>query len=138
MNEWIGYGPSASSQYGGFRRKNSASLDLWEKGMRPGAKPAYDEWTPIGPRDLAMDAIIFGLRMNEGISLVDVAWRFGVEEGELGEIRRFFAELEDAGMLKSEAVASRLTTEGRMRCDAVAVEMPESRQSDSDRLPQAG
>ena len=139
MNEWIGYGPSASSQYGGFRRKNSASLDLWEKGMRPGAQPAYDEWTPIGFRDLAMDAIIFGLRMNEGISLVDLARRFGVGEGELSEIRRFFAELEDAGMLKSEGGASRLTTEGRMRCDAVAVEMPELQPVRTEKgLPQAG
>ena len=77
--------------------------------------------------------------MNEGISLVDVARRFGVGEGELGEIRRFFAELEDAGMLKSEAGASRLTTEGRMRCDAVAVEMPELQpvRTETD-LPQAG
>ena len=39
MNEWIGYGPSACSQYQGVRRKNIANLEEWEAGLQPEALP---------------------------------------------------------------------------------------------------
>ena len=125
MNEWIGYGPNAASQYSGVRRKNSASLERWSTDMANGEVPAYEEYIEICDRDLAGDAILFGLRMNEGVNLEDLTARFHLSYGCLDAIRSFFGKLRAEGLMKEVEGFSILTQEGRMRCDAIASEIPD-------------
>lgn len=125
MNEWIGYGPGASSQYRNVRRKNSANLEKWSRSMVSGEKPVYDEYLKVGGNDLAGDAILFGLRMNEGVNLNDLAVRFDLATGCLTSVRSFFRELAGEGLMLEVDGCSILTQEGRMRCDAIASEIPE-------------
>jgi len=125
MHEWIGYGPGASTQYKGVRRKNSANLEKWSTDMTNEGDPAYEECFEVGDRDLAGDAILFGLRMNEGVNLKDLAVRFNLSSGCLSSVRSFFGKLRAEGLLKEVAGFSILTQDGRMRCDAIASEIPE-------------
>ena len=125
MNEWIGYGPYASTQYLGVRRKNSANLEKWATGMAQGNSPAYDEYSAVGNRDLVWDAILFGLRMNEGVNLYDLAVRFDLPPGCFESVRSFFGKLQVEGLMQEVDGFSILTQDGRMRCDAIASEIPE-------------
>jgi oxygen-independent coproporphyrinogen III oxidase len=125
MNEWIGYGPYASTQHLGVRRKNSANLEKWSTGMAQGNSPVYDEHSVVGKRDLVEDSILFGLRMNDGVNLDELAQRFDVPSEWFGSVRAFFGKLTEEGLMRDMEGFSVLTPTGRMRCDAIAAEMPE-------------
>ena len=131
MNEWIGYGPYASTQYSGVRRKNSANLEKWSTDMVSGETPDYEEYFEVGSRDLAGDAILFGLRMNEGVNLDDLSGRFELSPGCLGPVRSFFGKLKAEGLMQEVDGFSILTQEGRMRCDAIASEIPDIEDQES-------
>ena len=124
MNEWIGYGPYASTQYSGVRRKNSANLEKWSTDMLSGQPPDYEEYCELGSCDLAGDAILFGLRMNEGVNLDDLTARFDLSPDCLEPIRSFFGKLKAEELMREVDGFSILTESGRMRCDAVATEIP--------------
>ena len=131
MNEWIGYGPNASTQYLGVRRKNSANLEKWASGMAGGKNPDYEEYFEVGNRDLAEDAILFGLRMNEGVNLNDLVARFDLPPGCLEPVRSFFKKLKVEGLMQEIDGFSILTQDGRMRCDAIASEIPDVEDQES-------
>ena len=68
MQEWIGCGPSAASQYEGFRFQRPANLDAWLEQLVTSSQ------LPEGAQELdaemlTVDALIFGLRMNVGCHL---------------------------------------------------------------------
>jgi oxygen-independent coproporphyrinogen III oxidase len=131
MNEWLGYGPYASTQYSGVRRKNSANLEKWSTDMVSERTPDYEEYFEVGSRDLAGDAILFGLRMNEGVNLEDLTVRFDLSPGCLESVRAFFGKLKAEGLMREVDGFSILTQDGRMRCDAIASEIPEIEDQES-------
>ena len=122
--EWIGYGPGAATQYSGVRRKNSANLEKWSTDMADGKTPDYEEYIEVCDLDLAGDAILFGLRMNEGVNLNDLAVRFNLSKACLDPVRSFFGKLIGEGLMREFDGFSILTQDGRMRCDAIASEIP--------------
>ena len=75
MQEWIGFGPSASSQFKNKRFTNISSINLWREGIESGAKNLVDV-CEVNYEMLAVDSIIFGLRMCRGVNLKDLASRF--------------------------------------------------------------
>ena len=125
MNEWIGFGPSACSQYQFKRWKNPSDLDRWAIGVRDGFKTQdYEDFTELSNVILAEDAILFGLRMNQGIKLNEIGERFGLSGEFLGEIRCFFDKLEKEGLAVEKDGWISLTSQGRIRADAIATEFP--------------
>ena len=91
MNEWIGFGPSACSQYQNKRWKNPANLDKWEIGVREGfSSKDYDEFSNLSEQTLAEDSILFGLRMNQGIKIHKIGERFGLSRKSLKNLSDFF------------------------------------------------
>ena len=68
MAEWVGLGPSAASQQAGWRASNVADLDGWTGRVCRGER-ATDDRTRLTPVLLAEDALVFGLRMNEGVDI---------------------------------------------------------------------
>jgi oxygen-independent coproporphyrinogen-3 oxidase len=66
MNNWLGIGPAAASQYGGRRFKNISHLDQWMTGIS-GGSPYEEDIYPVDGTLLVRDSVIFGLRMREGI-----------------------------------------------------------------------
>jgi oxygen-independent coproporphyrinogen-3 oxidase len=118
MGSWIGYGPSASSQWGHVRWTNPANLDQWIKGIEAG-QPIREQAKALSSRDLLCDALVFGLRLNEGVDLFALAERFEtpVPQG----VRDLFADLVEENLMELAGTRFRLNGEGRLRADAVGV-----------------
>ena len=125
MNNWIGYGPSASSQYGGKRWKNFANIDQWAKTLLTGEEKGYEEFVELSPVELARDAILFGLRMNDGVSVELVASQFQVDHFLFENVVQFLELLVKEGLAEKRGQYYSLTQDGRIRCDAIAAEIPE-------------
>jgi oxygen-independent coproporphyrinogen-3 oxidase len=123
MNDWVGYGPSAASQVGGVRRKNLANLEEWAEQWERSGEAKFAEFEKLQPYDLASDAILFGLRMNQGINLEDIGRKFQIEEVYFKETENFFQSLEKEEMMEKND-HWKLTTKGRILADAIAKEIP--------------
>ncbi len=116
MAEWVGLGPSAASQHGGWRGANVADLDRWLEGVARGGRMTEDR-AALTPRLLCEDALVFGLRMNEGVDLEalrrrhpGVAWpAFDAYAGRLVE----------EGLADLAGGSLRLTVRGRLVADSV-------------------
>jgi len=132
MNEWIGFGPSACSQYQNKRWKNPANLEKWESGVRAGfSSKDYDEFSELSEQTLAEDAILFGLRMNQGIKIYEIGQRFGLSRKSLNNLSEFFKCLIKENLAIEIDSSVCLTTEGRIRADAIAAEVPPLRVQES-------
>jgi len=118
MGAWIGYGPSASSQWGARRWTNPANLEQWIKGIEA-SQPVLEQVKDLSPADLLCDALVFGLRLNAGVDPHALAERFDapLPQG----VRKLFADLVEEGLMEITGTHFRLTGEGRMRADAVGV-----------------
>jgi oxygen-independent coproporphyrinogen-3 oxidase len=118
MGSWIGYGPSASSQWHGRRWTNPANLDQWTQGVAAG-RPVLEQVKDLSAADLLCDALVFGLRLNAGVDPKALAARFDAELPL--RVESLFVDLADEGLLEFAGSRVRLTGEGRMRADAVGV-----------------
>ena len=116
MEEWLGLGPSAASQFRGTRHSNTSDLLRWQEGIERGERGLADR-VELTPDLLLEDALIFGLRMNDGVDLTEVQRRFGVEPG--GQTLAMLGRLIDEGQAEREGSVVRLTEEGRLVADAV-------------------
>lgn len=114
MQEWIGLGPSAASQYDHRRYTNVADLSTWKKGVLSD-RPTFFENDPLSNDLLCQDAIIFGMRMKEGISLPNLKNRFGTET-----VRKYLpvlAELQSDGLLSLTETHIQPTRQGMLLAD---------------------
>ena len=120
MQEWIGYGPSASSQFGGRRWTEPHSIDEWLEGVATG-RPKFAEVQQLTSRTLLEDSLIFGLRMNEGVDLDLLAKRYGqpLPEAWLA----FQASLIESGLAALAKTTLCLSPEGRLVADRIAEEI---------------
>ena len=126
MNEWIGYGPSACTQSQGVRRKNIANLEKWAEGMKPGNQPKFMEEETLSFSDFAQDAVLFGLRMNQGISIPAIAEQFDVPSNQFLGIIQFLDRLVSEGLATQPNSGSyALTRQGRILSDAIACDLPD-------------
>ena len=121
MGEWIGLGPAAASQQDGWRGGNPPDLDAWLGDLSRGVRGQTGrEETP--PGRLAEDALIFGLRLREGVSLPALARRF--PRVAFDPLNSLLTSLEEEGLLERPVDGViRLTEEGLLVCDAVGVEL---------------
>ena len=62
--------------------------------------------------------------MNQGIKLTEIGERFRLSGEFLGEIRCFFNNLEKEGLAVEKDGWISLTSQGRIRADAIAAEFP--------------
>ena len=118
MGAWIGYGPSAASQWGRRRWTNPANLDQWIQGIEAGA-PVLEQVKDLSATDLLCDALVFGLRLNAGVDPAALAKRFATPLPE--RVTHLFESLHEEGLMETAGAHVRLTGEGRMRADAVGV-----------------
>ena len=122
MGSWIGYGPSAASQWGQRRWTNPANLDQWIKGIEAGT-PVLDQVKDLSAADLLCDALVFGLRLNAGVNPAALAARFATPLP--ARVTNLFEALVEEGLMEAAGSQVRLTGEGRMRADAVGVSIIE-------------
>jgi oxygen-independent coproporphyrinogen-3 oxidase len=122
MGSWIGYGPSAASQWGQRRWTNPANLDQWIQGIEAGT-PVLEQVKDLSAADLLCDALVFGLRLNAGVNPAALAARFATPLP--ARVTHLFEALVEEGLMEAAGSQVRLTAEGRMRADAVGVSILE-------------
>ena len=123
MQEWLGLGPAAASQFGGWRYANIPDLEMWLEGLEKG-ELAWVERTEAGAALLAQDALIFGIRMNRGVDLERWSRRFGMVFSPVLEDR--LAEWRDEGLVEANATDRlALTAKGRLLADRLGSELLE-------------
>ena len=120
MGEWVGLGPAAASQYGGWRGANPSDLDRWLTGLGEGRR-ATEEQVQLTPALLAEDALIFGLRLNVGVDFP--AWRARFPQAGTPALEEMFARLEEQGLMERAGRWLRLTSTGRLLADAIGAEL---------------
>lgn len=121
MGQWLGFGPSAASQWQGRRRTNIDSIEQWYEGLLKG-RPVYREDAALTSDQLLIDQVIFGLRMKDGINWAQLRTCLPPPQAQ-----RLEAEIDD---LVTEHLAQRgpdgnvrLTRDGLLLADAVAVRL---------------
>ena len=120
MREWVGLGPSAASQMGGWRGANVADLGEWRRRIALGLRMTEDR-IELSPGLLAEDALIFGLRMNAGVDLA--LWRRRCPQASWPELETRLAALEEEGLVAMQDAQVRLTHRGRLLADGVGREL---------------
>ncbi len=117
MHEWVGLGPSAASQFGGWRGSNPPDLALWLTEVAAGRRAQADQ-TRLTPGLLAVDSVVFGLRMNEGVRLPRLRRRFPTARWEA--LMDFLPKLIIEGLAEA-SVEGRLwlTPRGRLLADSI-------------------
>ena len=119
MHEWIGCGPSAASQYGGFRYQRAANLDQWIEDLSTkDEKSSRIEQTMLDDRILFFDAVIFGLRMNKGIEWRRLQRRFP-DAGSLLQLQKLLQKFVNEGLVFQEGTLFRLSPKGRLLADGI-------------------
>jgi oxygen-independent coproporphyrinogen-3 oxidase len=120
MGEWIGVGPSAASQHRGWRGANVADLARWLDGLGRRERMTEDRCA-VTPALLAEDALVFGLRINDGVDLQ--WWRARVPDLPWETVEETLRGLEAAGRLNMAGGVVRLTSAGRLIADAIGAEI---------------
>lgn len=119
MEEWIGVGPSAASQFAGRRWTEPHSLEEWQGRVNGSGKPALDE-VVLTPTLLQQDCLIFGLRMNAGVDVAEIQRRHGALPA---STRQFLERLVEEGLAVRQATLFRLTEAGRLLADRIGEEI---------------
>jgi oxygen-independent coproporphyrinogen-3 oxidase len=120
MHEWVGLGPSAASQQAGWRGANVSDLEQWLVDVTAGRRVTTDT-VPITPALLAEDALIFGLRMNDGVNVA--GWQSRAPEAPWGAVEKTLTALQDSELLVRTGSVVRLTKRGRLLADSVGAEI---------------
>ena len=108
------------SQLTGWRGANPADLDRWLAGLARGERATEDR-VRLTPALLAEDALIFGLRMNEGVDVA--AWRGRVPAAPWPAVEALLTRLADEGLAVWGEGRVSLTDRGRLVADAVGAEL---------------
>lgn len=117
---YLAFGPGAARYLDGRRETNHRSVTAWLKRVQPGQSPtALREQLP--PEEAARERLVIGLRLTEGVKLVDFQQQTGyaVDELAAAAIERHVA----ADLLERTPTHLRLTREGRFLADSVFVDL---------------
>lgn len=120
MQSWVGLGPSAASQHQGWRGTNVADLDLWAEQVARGERMVEDR-AELTPQLLVEDALIFGLRMNEGVDLAQLKRR--LPSAPWPQVEALTGRLVDDGLAERIGDRLKLTLRGRLVADAIGSEI---------------
>jgi len=128
MGQWFGYGPSAASQVregqNYLRYTNLSDLAGWSAGVISGQR-ALTDTEELTAAEVAIDAIVFGMRMPEGVDVLPLGARFdGFSYSR--DLRELGSRLADEGLLERSALERdcwKLTRQGLLVADAVASEL---------------
>ena len=116
---YLGLGPSAHSWFGGRRWWNIRKLRLWQRRVDSGRLPTDGHEQPTA-RQLALEALMLGLRTTAGVDLVRVRERFGVDL--LSDNQALIHALKDDGRLHFDEPLIRPTLRGMAVADTLARE----------------
>lgn len=114
--EYLGLGPSAQSYVGGSRSGNIDDLDEYRITLAAGRLPITGI-EQLTPRQRRREAVVFGLRLLDGIDLPSVE----IEAPEDSLWRHELERLVTSGLIQEASNRVKLTETGRQFADSVAV-----------------
>ena len=114
---YLGLGPSAHSYAGTRRWWNERKINPYEARIDAGERPVADS-EELSREDLALEALMLGIRTSEGIDIERFRQRYGVDL--LDANRGCLARLGEQGLLLLEAGRIVLTLEGLAIADSLA------------------
>jgi len=117
---YLGLGPSAHSFDGSRRWWNERRLADWERRLEAGQRPIAGE-ERLGSGELALEAVMLGLRTAQGIDLERFRHRFGIDL--VAHNRSMVNQLRGDGVLVLEAGWLRPTVTGMAIADALAASL---------------
>lgn len=117
MKDWLGFGPSAASQFQGIRYANPFSQTEWLLGVESNAPKRVDEEI-LSADILAADSLIFGLRMNQGVNLEK--WKTTYSNVDLKRYSVLFDDLIKEGLCEYNGEFFGATLAGRLLIDSIA------------------
>ncbi|MBR6389506.1 MAG: radical SAM family heme chaperone HemW [Opitutales bacterium] len=120
MGSWIGFGPSAASQFGGLRFKNAGDLDLWARGVQCGAHEVGDI-VVLDDEEMLSCALIFGLRKIAGVNLKEIKERF--KGADFAKYEEKIKRLVSMNFLEMRGEFLRICPDSVALADAVAAEL---------------
>jgi oxygen-independent coproporphyrinogen-3 oxidase len=120
MADWAGLGPSAASQLAGWRGSNIANLPEWAARVARGERATEDR-SALSPALLAEDALVFGLRMNEGVDLGLLRAR--CPDAPWDRVDALVGRLSGDGLASCSGTRVRLEARGRLLADTVGSEV---------------
>ena len=129
---YLGLGPSAHSFVGRRRFWNHRKLRIWQRAVDAGCRPV-EEAEELGDADLALEAVMLGLRTADGVGLEALRSRYGVDLLALN--RRTIESFCDSGQLALEAGRLRPTVSGMAIADTLARTLEVSAGGAGDRRP---
>ena len=115
--DYLGVGPGAHGRRGGAVTQRHRKPENWLGGLARNGHGIVEE-TPLAPADQAVEALLMGLRLGEGVQRDRIAALAGrpfdrvVDEGRV-------AELEAQGLLASGAERLGVTPRGMLLLDAI-------------------
>jgi putative oxygen-independent coproporphyrinogen III oxidase len=112
--EYLGLGPSAQSFVRGVRFGNVAHLTVYQVALAEGTLPTREE-TVLTEREQLRDAVIFGLRLIQGIPTQQLR-AHAVNYGHAATLEA----LREQRLIEEEGERSRLSAQGRLHADTVA------------------
>ncbi|HEX4964269.1 MAG TPA: radical SAM family heme chaperone HemW [Thermoanaerobaculia bacterium] len=114
---YLGVGPSAHSFSGTHRWWNERKLGPYEKRIEAWEKPVEGS-EELTPSDLALEALMLGLRTTDGIDLISFRQRYGVDLQKRNEplMERLYSE----GLLRQEGNTLAPTLSGLAVTDSLA------------------
>ena len=121
--DYLGVGCAASSRVGNRRWTNASDLNGYLKSMSGGGHPPREVET-LSPLTDAVERMVFGLRMAEGIDLGAILAATGLTRSAQGDVwRETLIRLAGEGLLTFCGGRCCLTARGRALADHVAVEL---------------
>lgn len=119
MQDWLGVGPSASSQWGGRRFTNEANLDDWCCGVDAGL-PNVVDLVVLDDEIQFIDSVIFGLRMNNGIDLCMLRLAYPAISGDVfNGVTMQLEAWTHSGLVARSGTRYRLTQDGQLVADRI-------------------
>ena len=119
-NPWFAFGPGAAGFVNGVRGTNHRSTSTWIKRIREG-ESAIQESEHLSDRERAIERLIFGLRMVDGIN---VAAFEASSNCSLHELAGTTIDTHvDRGLMEIDGAMLKLTPAGMMISDSIACEL---------------
>jgi len=119
--DYCGIGPGAHGRRGGVATTRHRKPENWLEAVAANGHGMSDQ-RDLGRREQASEAMLMGLRLSEGVDLVELAARFGLEQGDLCDPapRDLY---ETQGLLRSEGPRLIVTEAGMGVLDALLGEV---------------
>ena len=114
--DYIGLGIGAHSHKSGRRSWNIARLTDYIKRMEAGLS-AEEGFEALSPQERLMETLLVGLRMNEGVNVMDLqkTFRFPFPDGFLEKVKEFAK----AGLLSLKGDRLKATLKGKLILDEI-------------------